>query len=366
MKVYFDYQIFYLQRYGGISRYFFELANELNKLNGLEAKIIVPYHGNQYLEDAGKKDFIYTYNSFLKKLYHNRFLNKKIDRNESVAQKLCDSSDKVILHETYYTNRFKVKAPKVITIHDMIYELFSNNNEDEKEIIRCKKKAIDEADMIITVSENTKKDLLSFYPQVENKTHVVYHGVNQSAKGNVGKYHHKKPFILHVGNRGWYKNFDLLLELYCSDKTISDSFDLISFGGGPMTSSESEMIIKHNKSDKVFFLSGDDNLLNSLYATAALLVYISNYEGFGMPVLEAMSLSCPVICSNTSSIPEVAGKAALLVDPKNIEEIRAAMNSVLFNSEVKTNLIKAGAERAKLFSWQKCAAETHEVYKKLI
>lgn len=286
--------------------------------------------------------------------------------NAFMAKKRVSGKKNTVLHETYYTNRIEVKAPKVITIHDMIYELFHNNLEAEKEIIQQKKQAILEADAIIAVSENTKKDLLSFYPEAKDKTFVVHHGVSQSTYPEINKYNRPKPFMLHIGNRGWYKNFEQLLEVFGEQKNINAAFDLICFGGGMATPKEEALIKKYNLQDKVFFVSGDDTLLISLYKSAAALIYISNYEGFGMPVLEAMALSCPVLCSNTSSLPEVYGNAALAIDPKNKEALVEGMNTILFDSVLRKNLVQAGLIRAAQFTWKKCAQETLAIYKTLI
>jgi len=366
MNVFFDYQIFYLQRYGGISRYFYELAKELDELENCKPKIVVPYNANEYIGKEKHNRFILTFPPLLKKIFYNRFYDRHIFMNEYLLRKMTSDRKNTILHETYYTNRVKTNAPRVITIHDMIYELFHNDLADEKMIIAQKKQAIEEADCIIAVSENTKKDLLNLYPAAEAKTHVVYHGVSQSAYPQINKFSRPKPFMLHVGNRGWYKNFELLLEVFGEQKNINTAFDLICFGGGKITPQEERLVNKYNLRDKVHFITGDDTVLISLYKGAAALIYISNYEGFGMPVLEAMALSCPVLSSNTSSLPEVYGNAALAIDPKSKEALIEGMTSILLNDAERKKLIRAGLERSAQFTWKKCAQETFELYKKLV
>jgi len=366
MNVYFDYQIYRLQKYGGISRYFLELARELNTLPNVKAKIIAPFHDNDYLVYKERAPVVFTLNPLVKKMLHNRFIDKEIETNEKVAQLLCHNRRATILHETYYTNRFQVNCPKVITIHDMIYELFNSNLDDEKMVIARKKQAILEADRIIAVSENTKKDVLKFYPDVKNKLRVVHHGVDQSQHLHISKYNHPKPFFLHVGNRGWYKNFHLLLQVFSEQTQIHQQCDLICFGGGQMTKEEEAMLAKGSIFGKVKFISGDDNLLISMYKSALALVYISNYEGFGMPLLEAMALSCPVIASNTSSLPEVYGQAALSINPSESEELAVAMNSILNDQVSREKLIEKGKLNAEKFTWKKCAEETLTVYKDLL
>ncbi len=270
-----------------------------------------------------------------------------------------------IVHETYYVSRIKVNAPKVITIHDMIYELFNTGLQGEKDTVLFKKQAIHEADVIIAVSENTKKDLLNFYPEAKNKTFVVHHGVDNSTHADVKPYVTEKPYILHVGNRGWYKNFDALLDVFASNKNIHQNFNLVCFGGGNFTEKENEFIEKNQLQNKVKYISGNDKLLIALYKGAAVLAYISSYEGFGMPILEGMALSCPILSSNTSSMPEVYGNAAVSINPKDKAALENGLNSILFNTAIRSELIELGLQRVKQFSWKKCALETQTIYKKL-
>jgi len=366
MNVFFDYQIFYLQKYGGISRYFVELAKHLNQIKDCEAKIIAPYHLNEYLQGSYPKTNSYTLNSALKKILYNRYIDKRIFVNEQAARLACQLHKPSVLHETYYTNRFKIKAPKVITIHDMIYELFSGHSEEEKHNIENKKRAILEADAIIAVSENTKKDLISLYPQATNKTSVVYHGIKHIDEKSIKPYKNLKPYILFVGNRDWYKNFSILLEVYTANPDISSNFDLICFGGRNFTVEEQSLIDKYHLSSQVKLLKGDDLLLNQLYKGASVLAYLSKYEGFGFPVLEAMNFNCPVICSKGSSLPEVAGNFATLIDVSEKQEVEKALKNVLFYPDVETRSNKQIKEWISNFTWSKCASQTMEVYKKLV
>lgn len=366
MKICFDYQIFYLQKYGGISRYFYELSKALNKLSNCEVKIAAPFNSNEYLTNKDIQSSLLEANPLLKKLYHNKLLDKRVLLNESTAKKFCDAGQQVILHETYYTHRFQVKAPKVITIHDMIYELFSKQSPGEEAIIRAKKQAIRESDAIIAVSENTKKDLLHFYPEVTNKTFVVHHGLTPVSVNQITFYKHNKPYILFVGNRDWYKNFDLLLEVYSANKDLQNDFDIIAFGGGVFSSEENAAIKKANLLTQVIQVSGSDVLLNQLYKGASVLAYLSKYEGFGFPVLEAMNLNCPVICSNSSSLPEVAGNHALMIDVSKREEVEKALKTIPYTKQKDAHAIEAAKQWANTFTWETCAFETQKVYSTLL
>ncbi len=171
------------------------------------------------------------------------------------------------------------------------------------------------------------------------------------------------PYFLYVGQRSGYKNFARLLNAYASLPRIRNEFDLISFGTNAFTPQEKEAIHSLGLDPmRVRHLSGDDASLAYLYRKATAFVYPSLYEGFGLPPLEAMSLGCPVLCSNTSSMPEVVGDAGLFFDPLDSEAIRQAMESVASSLELRRDLISRGTQRVKSFSYDRCAAETLAVY----
>ena len=118
--------------------------------------------------------------------------------------------------------------------------------------------------------------------------------------------------------------------------------------------------------EKVFYLDGDEKLLAKLYNSAKIFVYPSLYEGFGLPILEAMSCGCPVIAGKNSSIVEVAGNAAKLIDTNDTEVLTNSMDEILENDELKLSLINLGLKRSKQFSWEKCALDTIEAYERLL
>ncbi len=142
---------------------------------------------------------------------------------------------------------------------------------------------------------------------------------------------------------------------------------MVCFGGGNFSKQELALMESLNISqDKIKYMSGTDDLLACLYASAAVFVCPSLYEGFGIPPLEAMSFGCPVVCSNTSSLPEVVGDAAELFDPASEVSMRTAIEQVVSNPEIAQILVKRGYERIKQFSWEKCAHETFNVYNKIL
>ncbi len=363
MDVIFDYQIFRLQKYGGISRYFIELAKHLQHINGCNPFIIATNSINEYLHELHNEKIYHEESYLLKKATYNRFWDYRDEYAELLLNLKINKQS--ILHETYYTHRLPSKLKRVITIHDMIYELKGQNLSEKELVLNTKKEAIEQADHIIAVSENTKQDLLQFYPEAKNKVTVVHHGITKTQHKQIMPFNNDKPYILFVGNREGYKNFESLLEVYIANSEINKNFDLICFGGDSFYNNEIESINKYNLQFQVKHLKGNDDLLNSLYKGASVLAYLSNYEGFGLPVLEAMWLNCPVICSNGSSLPEVAGNCAQLINVEDKQEILNALNKILFSKDNFKDMIDAGKNRAESFSWQKCAEETYNVYKGL-
>jgi glycosyltransferase involved in cell wall biosynthesis len=197
----------------------------------------------------------------------------------------------------------------------------------------------------------------------EEKTSVVYHGHSFDKRNETSLVSIRKPYLLYVGQRGGYKNFDLLLRAYAHSPKLGKIFSLICFGGGAFRPAE-QMRIKELGllSQDVMQVSGDDTFLEGLYRGAEAFIYPSLYEGFGIPLLEAMALSCPVVCSNASCFSEVVGGAAEFFDAGDEESIRTSIEKVVFSNEYKTACVQRGRERAKLFSWDRCAKETMQIY----
>ena len=278
-----------------------------------------------------------------------------------------------IVHETYYSNlSYKKKNVKyVTTIHDMIHEKFPQYFKFGKFLISAKKKSIDRADHIIVVSKNTKKDLLKIYNYIdEKKVSVVYPGFYDTEKINNNKILNSKKiikrekFVLYVGLRGTYKNFNLFLKAFAKSKLYSD-YNIYCFGGEPESALEKLEWKKIGVLNKIKIIRGDDQVLEDLYCRASFLIFPSIYEGFGVPPLEAMYFGCPVVCSNSSSLPEVVGDSALTFNPMNIDEIKYSIEKIVFDIELRNQLIKRGKLRVKKFSWQNCAKSAFDIYQKL-
>ena len=369
MKVVYDSQIFSGQIYGGVSRYFCEIAARISSVPDVSVKIAAPMYVNAYLEslpngvlNGFKSPFPYE---FLR--LHQRvaslFLGDIMLR--------CMMPD--IVHETYY---FKYplgskNAARVLTIYDMIHEKFESQFLYGDKTAKHKAAAAHRADHIICISESTKRDVIEILGIKPEKISVIYLGfdlmANKTDTINQVLDVIDKPYLLYVGTRGGYKNFKLMLEAYASSQRLNSGFNLVCFGGGAFNVEELALINKLKiNTNQIIQLSGNDELLAKFYSGASAFVFPSLYEGFGIPPLEAMSYDCPVVCSNTSSIPEVVGSAGQYFDPYNINSMQNAIELVVDSTELKKSLVEKGKERLNYFSWDKCAEETLQVYKSLI
>jgi glycosyltransferase involved in cell wall biosynthesis len=366
MKILYDYQIFSSQQYGGISRYFFEIANRIAASCEHEVAVLAPFFVNRYLRNRdgvrlhGMRMPYFPYCGIVFGAA-NRTATRLFPRERRSAD---------IVHETYYSpaNCYPPSTKRVTTVHDMIHERFPDNFSPDGRVRQAKRHAVAQADHVICDSHNTKKDLIELAGVPDEKITVVHLGVSPASGNPVPKpVDVERPFVLYVGLRiPAYKNFERLLEVYSRSALLRENFSLVCFGGGPFNRRELDLMnTMQIPSRKVKHVAGADDVLAGLYASAAVLVYPSVYEGFGIPPLEAMSFGCPVACANGGSLPEVAGAAAEMFDPLDSEEMTAAIENVLSTPERAKDLIRRGYEHIKQFSWDRCAEETLNVYKKI-
>src|SRR6266404_1560753 len=365
-RIFYDYQIFLQQQYGGISRYFYELAQRINGLDGFTAQIFAPLHANAYLA-AGKGTAIGFHVRKTPKVW--RFY----EALDIALSQVCFAVGKpTIVHETYYRSRGLAPktCPIVVTVYDMIHEKFRDLFKESDKTTILKRKAVDRADRIICISEHTRRDLIDLFDVPEEKTVAVPlgFGLERSVDRSSGPANRDGvPYLLYVGSRDFHKNFEGFLRAFAASPVLRDNFSIEAFGGPPLSASEYELMGRLNISrSKVVWRHGSDGLLSQLYRGAAAFIYPSLYEGFGIPPLEAMSLDCPVVCSNTSSIPEAVGDAAVMFDPLDTESMKSAIESVVMSESTQASLIARGRLRIERFSWDRCATATSAVYSELL
>ncbi|MGH2449569.1 MAG: glycosyltransferase family 4 protein [Chloroflexota bacterium] len=265
--------------------------------------------------------------------------------------------------------------PSVLTIHDLA---FLRRPECAYPTLRAYlqtvvPRSVRRADHLIAVSENTKRDLIELLDVPDKKITAIPLGVAEPFRlmeqyeatpllKGIGV---EEPYILSVGTIEPRKNYPALLDAFALLRERGLRCPLIIAGRFGWMFEGVRQRLAGLPEGAVRIVEPDDAALAALYARSAAFVYPSLYEGFGVPVLEAMACGAPVITSRTSSLPEVAGDAAIVIDPENVEDIAAAIDRVLGSADVAERLRKAGPERAMRFRWERTAAETVAVYRSL-
>ena len=365
MRILYDFRIFSLQDYGGISKYFIKVSEQLSINNSV--KIISPFYINKYLKDLKNNNFIKYF--YLKKKY--KYTTKVIYFINSLFTQIYIFFYKPeIVHLTYYPETYYKKKNRnyklVVTVYDLIHELYSSKYNYNKQI-NIKKNIIYAADHIICISKNTKKDLINYYNISEKNISVIYLGYDKKIEIDpIADINNEKPFFLYVGSRDKYKNFLKFIEAFSLSDLLKKNFNIYFFGSCNFTSLEINYITKLGINlDQIKHFSGDDKKLNYLYSKAYAFVFPSFYEGFGIPLLESMHIGCPIVCSNTSSFLEIANDAALFFDPHNTEDIKNKLEKIFNDKNLRKKLIDYGYENLKKFGWDICSQETLSLYKNL-
>lgn len=277
------------------------------------------------------------------------------DVDREMLQQVCEEEGADLFISTYYTT--PISTPSVFMAYDMIPEVLGANFDEP--MWQEKHRGIRHASAYISISENTACDLVKFFPQIPSNLVTVAHcGVaNNFSPANLEevnsfkiKYGISKPYFILVGAQSFYKNANLFFQAFA--KLYSkQGFEIICTGMGILLNPE---VRAWTSGSAVYVLQLSDEELKVAYSGAVALVYPSKYEGFGMPLLEAIACACPVITCPNSSLPEVAGAAALYVNDDDIDGLADALCEVQ-KPKIRNLLIAAGLEQAKKFSWSKMA-----------
>ncbi len=336
MKIGFD--ISQTAHYGGVAVYTQRLAEELVKKNDL--------------------DLVFFYSS-MRKPYPGNLPNVREFKIPPTILELMMNKLRVIPIESFIGSvdifhssdwiQPKTKAKKVTTYHDVIPLKYPEWSRPKIVAVHQRRLKIveKEVDWIIAVSEATKRDLLEISKIREDQITVIYEAADpqfkiqdrEAVESFRKKYNLPDEFVLSIGGVGERRNLTRVKRAV-SDKPLiitGESIPLLDFSEMPL-----------------------------LYSSAKLLLYPSFYEGFGLPVLEAMACEVPVVTSNVSSLPEVGGDACLYADPLNVDDIREKLDEVWNDKKLREDLVKKGLKQSSKFSWQKCASETVDVYNKVM
>jgi glycosyltransferase involved in cell wall biosynthesis len=277
-----------------------------------------------------------------------------------------------VFHSSHFRISSNPSVANVVTIHDLTYEKGYVNGVGRQLNLFERRRSVQKADAIICISQSTKNDLLEIYHRdVSGKPiYVIHHGptVNCEVESRPEftpseKSFLKSKFFLFVGSRCGYKNFDqALIGVKRLAERVNGKINLVCTGA-PLNRFEHARIEKLGITSSVLCMSYiEKSKLNWLYNNALSLLYLSSYEGFGMPVLDAMALGCPVIGCDAASIPEISGNAGTLIETNNISELESAMVLSL-DDEIRREKILNGLEQSKRFSWDESASRHLEVYK---
>ena len=364
MKILFDHDVFTYQETGGIARVFSELIGQMEKLMPGSCQTGFKFTNTTYLYEMGLAGHFglrhYPFGDLLlaKQLFFriNRFLFYRAVRK----------NDFDLLHLTFYPSpeiREMTAKPIAITVHDMTPELYPELFPGAGKWIAAKKYWCGHADMIFTDSDHTRMDLLRIFPDIPpEKVHRIYLSGGFSRKLN-SELKLPETFLLYVGGRRNYKNFLPMVSALIPVFHEHENLYLICAGGGVFTDTEKELIRTAGLTDRIIQKTPDEAALAQLYQQAAALIYPSLYEGFGIPILEAFSRGLPVLLSDRSCFPEIAGNAALYFDPEKADSIAETVRRILAEPGLRHELVQRGEQRLKDFSWEKSAREMLAVYR---
>ncbi len=388
MKIGVDIRVLMDKYYSGVSQYTANLLSAIfeldktsdyklfyNSWNNLDLKLSAWNHDNSKVIGLHIPNKIFNY------LFQKILMRPKID--------LALGGVDVFWSPHFNFTSLSEKTKKVITVHDLSFlrypEFFSVRKNFWHKALNIKK-TLENSDVIIAVSENTKNDIVELLNIESAKIKVIYSGNNIPVEADlnitktdlkikaqadfINKNNLKGRLILYLGTIEPRKNIAALIEAYNELRIKNESFsDLKLVLAGACGWKNKKIYKKWNESpykqDIIFLGYISQFERDILYRQSLVFVYPSFYEGFGFPPLEAMSQGLPVICSNVSSLPEVVGSAALMINPFKSTEITEALETIINDETFREMLIKKGYERSKLFTWEKTAKEYLEVFKSL-
>ncbi len=361
MKVLYDYQIFRRQRYGGISRYFTNLVRYATE----DEAYVACHHSKNYYYNKLTGGYDYKYESMIFEQ-----INDVISR--FLTSRRLKKRDIQIFHPTYndlYFIRHLKDERVVMTIHDLAIERFPQRFKGYKTFIEKRKQLIKASDHIIAVSNNTKNEIMDYYQIASEKITVVYHGLPKEF-GKVSIHLRGLPsrYVLYVGQRGENKNFGRFIVAYSKVVEQQSDLYLLCVGGGEFTEEERQTLAELGIEKRVQQRNLNDAVLAACYKQAEAFVFPSLYEGFGIPVLEAFAMNCPIILSDIGSFKEIAGEAGTYFNPRSIDNIAETLEWVLeeANQEVVNDRVIMGKDIATRFTLENTYRRTHEVYEKVV
>ena len=379
----------------GVGFYILSLAKELYQLQSQEDfQVMLAYQPKLINWLCGRYDFPACLEAYTNRKIipipvrlSNVLLMRPMNWINSVLTNYLDNPK--IIHGTNYSVYPQTDGYRVKTIYDVSFGLYPEYATSVSRAYLAQiRKCLEWTDLVITISESSKRDIVNCFKLSESKVWVTPLASRYSSNSSLpdkpetlktklintslnrnSSYRDGKPYILFVGTIEPRKNIISIIKAFNQlkfSKLIEHQLLLVGRKGWfyePIFEEINQSAYREN----IYHLDYvSDASMIDLYQNATVFVYPSHYEGFGLPILEAMSLGCPVVSSNTSSIPEVVGNAAFMVSPEDIEELANALYYVIDNSSVQQSLVTAGYKQAATFSWKRTAQATIEAYRSLV
>lgn len=361
MHVLYDGVIYRIQQYGGVVRYFNSLISHLPSsvhptLLASNRPDLLPQHPNLAVHIETGPQAWWAIKPLQKRAIAKRFYD------------LISGETPDLIHPTYYYSSLRnfqrrLAVPTVLTVYDLIHERFPEQMDPAGKQRKLKRESLERADAIICISEATRNDLREIYGIPDERTKVIHLSCQFESEPQSVQSDPEQRYFLYVGQRLFYKNFRRTLEAFAELAKTDPQVELRCVGGPEFSDPEQRMLRElgiHTRVSHLGILA--DGQLKQMYARAIALVYPSLYEGFGIPILEAMACGTAVLTSNRASMPEVAGDAGLLFDPYSVDDMAECMRRVAEDSGLREQLIARGKKRSVEFSAERVAQQTHQVY----
>lgn len=393
MRVLYDHQIFTEQRCGGVSKYFVELCRSLRESELSDVLLAVSRTDNIHLRDSqlldssrhplfasrlsrylslegranfpGKGRLVNLFRLLQGKERFDLNLSDLVRSNLDLSIMRLRAGDYDLLHPTYYDPYFldfRGEKPFVLTVHDMIHELFPAYFPADDQTVLRKRRTIAAASRLIAVSGQTRDDLVRISGIDPALIDVVYHGVSEMTGEPFAV---PDNFILFVGSRNIYKNFPMVARAFARLSQRDSALTLVCCGGGDWSAEERQLLRQLDISGRVHLFHPSDRQLAYAYGRARLFVYPSLYEGFGMPILEAARRACPVSASQIGPFTEIAEDSITYFDPHDLDSVIDSLARLLEDQPLRQRLVEQARRRADDFTWEKTARKTAQVYEKL-
>lgn len=385
IRVLMDSQAFDFQTHGGISRCFVGLISHMPEDIDLSLPILETH--NQYLKEMGmapERDYYMEFcnghptsiNRFWYKILTNirhghwRQWDRMPHHSIFEVERQLKRGEFDVFHPTYFDPYFLDrigKKPFVLTVHDMISERYSDSYRFHDGQLQGKRKLIPRAAHIIAVSEHTKQDIVDLFDISPEKISVIYHGIDQSPYIPCSEGNHNGHYILYVGGRNKYKNF--LRFVHDVTPVLRNHREMsVICTGKPFNQEELRVLQDSGYSSRYVqkFVESDQELMD-LYHFAQVFVFPSEYEGFGIPILEAYKAGCPVLLNRASCFPEIAGDAAIYFgfDGKEKSLQECIEDLLVWTPAQRQEFIAIQRQRLQLYTWERAARELAEVYRKV-